>query len=135
MIPNHAGFIEAIHQRKKVSAKFYSTADSGVLERVCAPLDYGPGSESTDGLHRYWLWDYAEGANPRILGLLPQQIVDLHFLGEVFDPAQLEAVPWPWTLPREWNRQPAQTTVPGQEATPAAAALASPPGAAPASHA
>jgi Hsp20/alpha crystallin family len=58
MIPNHTRFIEAIHAKKKVCVRFYSQADSGVLDRVCAPMDYGPGGEFKDGLNRYWLWDY-----------------------------------------------------------------------------
>jgi hypothetical protein len=52
MIPNHPRFIEAISEKKKVSVRFYSQADSGVLDRVCAPLDYGPGGEIQDGLNR-----------------------------------------------------------------------------------
>ena len=88
MIPNHAQFIQAIKEKKKVWVKFYSKADNGVLEQVCAPLDYGQRSGVHDGLNRYWLWDYTSTAATHGLGLLPQQIVDLKILGEVFDPAQ-----------------------------------------------
>src|ERR1022692_2618747 len=35
MIPNHAQFIQAIKEKKKVWVKFYSKADNGVLEQVC----------------------------------------------------------------------------------------------------
>jgi hypothetical protein len=102
MIPNHTRFIEAIHQRKKVSVRYYSQADSGVLDRVCAPVDYGPGDEVPDGLNRYWLWDYASNTGTHTLGLLPQQIVDLQVLGEVFDPAAFGVRPSPWSIPRDW---------------------------------
>ena len=88
MIPNHAQFLTAIHEKKKVWIKFYSPADNGVLERSCAPMDYGLGSASQDGLNRYWLWDYAGEPGAQTLGLVPQQIVDLQMLGEVFDPSQ-----------------------------------------------
>ena len=44
MIPNHAQFLAAIKDKKKVCVQFYSKADSGVLDRVCAPMDYGPGA-------------------------------------------------------------------------------------------
>ena len=87
MIPNHARFTAAIQDKKKVCVRFYSKPDSDVLDRVCAPMDYGPGVETTDGLNRYWLWDYASTTGNHTLGLLPQQIVDLQVLGEVFDPA------------------------------------------------
>jgi hypothetical protein len=95
MIPNHARFLEAIQQKHKVRVQFYSQPDSGVLDRVCAPLDYGPGGETKDGLNRYWLWDYASNNSSHTLGLVPQQIEDLQVLGEVFDPAQITVKPSP----------------------------------------
>ena len=87
MIPKHDQFIAAMNEKKKICVRFYSKPDSGVLDRVCAPMDYGPGSACQDGLNRYWLWDYASTTGNHTLGLLPQQIVDLQVLGEVFDPA------------------------------------------------
>lgn len=86
MIPNHNQFLEALKDRKKVSVRFYSQADSGVLDRICAPMNYGPGAIH-DGLNRYWLWDYASATGVHTLGLVPKQIVDLRVLGELFDPA------------------------------------------------
>ena len=50
MIPNHTRFIEAIHEKKKVCVRFYCKADSGVLDRVCVPMDYGVREAS-------WLYD------------------------------------------------------------------------------
>lgn len=94
MIPNHAQFLTAIQEKKKVWIKFYSKADSGVLERTCAPMDYGPG-EIKDGLNRYWLWDYASDTCNHTLGLVPQQIVDLTVLGEGFDSGQFFVGPSP----------------------------------------
>ncbi len=105
MIPNHPQFIEAIAERKKVKAKYYSKADSGVIERICAPIDYGPGAGPSDGLNRYWLWDYAAPAGARTLGLSPQEIVEVRVLGEEFPPGDIEAEPWPWGIPRPWGRQ------------------------------
>ena len=103
MIPNHPRFIEAIQQRKKVAVRFYSKPDQGVLDRVCAPLDYGPGDGPPDALNRYWLWDYADTTGTPTLGLVPQQIVDVRVLGEVFDPAEFGASPWSWSIPRPWG--------------------------------
>jgi len=105
MIPNHPQFIEAIAEKKKVWVRFYSTADNGVLEHVCAPMDYGPGGDTHDGLNRYWLWDYASNAGSHTLGLAPQQIVDLQVLGEVFDPADFGVRSSPWFIPRDWGAQ------------------------------
>jgi hypothetical protein len=95
MIANHERFLEALKEKRKVRVQFYSKPDSGVLDRVCAPLDYGPGGETQDGLNRYWLWDYASDTGTHTVGLLPQQIVDLQVLGEVFDPAQFTVGPSP----------------------------------------
>jgi hypothetical protein len=78
MIPNHARFIEAINEKKKVRLRLYSVADNGVMDRVCAPMDYGSGAVNQDGLNRYWLWDYARNPGSHTLGLLP---VDLQVLG------------------------------------------------------
>jgi hypothetical protein len=89
MIPNHDRFLEAIQAHVKVTVRFYSAPDSEVLDRVCAPLDYGPGADSQDGLNRYWVWDYAGLPGAQTLGLVPQQIVELSVLGEGFDPGEL----------------------------------------------
>lgn len=89
MIPNHNQFLEALNEKRKVRVKFYSPADGGVLDRVCAPMDYGSNGETKDGLNRYWLWDYASDTGSYTLGLVPQQIVNLQVLSEKFDPAQL----------------------------------------------
>ena len=94
MIPNHSEFIGAIQEKRKVRIKFYSQADSGVLDRVCAPLEYGSRGRD-DGLNHYWLWDYAGEVNARTLGLLPPQILELHVLGEGFDPGEFSNAPAP----------------------------------------
>jgi hypothetical protein len=110
MIPGHKQFIEAIQTKHKVCVRFYSLADSGAVDRVCAPLDYGLGGEFEDGLNRYWLWDYTSDAEPRILAFAPQQILDLRVLGEAFDPAQLNLGPRHWRIPRDWGiPQPERT--------------------------
>jgi hypothetical protein len=110
MIPNHPRFLEAIHEKKKVSVRFYSKADSGVVDRICAPLDYGPGDGFEAGPNRYWLWDCAPAAGLPTLGLVPEQILDLQVLGQEFDPAQFGAPPLHWSIPREWGSTPTETS-------------------------
>ena len=53
MIPDHKQFLEAINERMKVRVRFYSIADSGVIDSVCAPMDYGSGDAPQGGLNRY----------------------------------------------------------------------------------
>jgi hypothetical protein len=103
MIPNHAQFIEAIHAKKKVCVRFYSKADSGVIDLVCAPMDYGPGPGVQDGVNRYWLWDSTSNTGSPALGLRPEQILDVRVLGELFDPAGLGAPSSTWSISRDWG--------------------------------
>ncbi len=105
MIPNHKDFIEAIREKKKVSLRLYSKADSGVIDLVCAPLDYGLGTGITDGVNRYWLWDYTRNTGSHTLSLLPEQVLDIRVLGEVFNPAEFGVIPWQWSIPRNWDTQ------------------------------
>lgn len=103
MIANHSQFIAAINERRKVRVRLYSIPDNGVVDRVCAPLDYGPGGVDHDGLNRYWLWDYAGATGSQSLGLLPQAIQDLQVLGETFDPGLIAPQPAEWSIPRNWD--------------------------------
>ncbi len=93
MMAYHARFVQAVQDKKKVWVKFYSQADGGVVEQVCAPLEYGAGTAVPDGLNRYWVWVYASQTDSHTVGLLPQEIEDLTVLGEVFDPAQFAPRP------------------------------------------
>jgi hypothetical protein len=103
MIPNHKQFIEAIKEKKKVCLRFYSIADSGVLDLVCAPLDYGPGAGNSGGVNRYWLWDYTSNTGAPTLGLLPEQVLDIRVLGQVFDPEDFNEPSPAWSIPRDWR--------------------------------
>ena len=103
MIPNHKQFIEAIQQKKKVALRFYSKADSQVIDLVCAPMDYGAAAEAPDGVNRYLLWDYTSNNGSHTLSLLPEQILDIRILGEIFDPAQIDARPPHWFVARDWG--------------------------------
>ena len=103
MIPNHKQFIEAIKEKNKVCLRFFSRADSGVIDLVCAPLDYGPGAAVQDVVNRYWLWDYTSNTGSPTLGLLPEQVLDLRVLGDAFDPAEFACPPPTWSIPRDWR--------------------------------
>jgi hypothetical protein len=93
MIPKQAQFIEGIKDKKKVRVRYYSLADGSVLDRICAPMSYGPGGEIHDGLNRYWFWDCTSDMGTHALGLGPKRIVDLQVLGELFDPTELTITP------------------------------------------
>ncbi len=103
MIPNHKQFIEAIREMKQVCLRFYSKADTGVIDLVCAPMDYGPEAGIEDGVNRYWLWDYSSNNGSHLLSLSPEQILDVRVLGKVFDPAEFGVPPPAWSTPRDWS--------------------------------
>jgi hypothetical protein len=115
MIPNHADFLAAIHDHKKVWLRFYSTPDSGLLDRVCAPMHYGPRGEIQDELNRYWLWDYGSNTGSHTLGLLPNQVVELRVLGDLFDPTQFASRPSPAPVAPTLDLPPA-TSIPSASA-------------------
>jgi hypothetical protein len=102
MIANHEDFIESIKAKKKVCVRFFSIADSQVIDLVCAPLDYGPAGEPPDGVNRYSLWDYTSNNGSHTLSLLPGQVLDLRVLGEVFDASQIVHPPH-WFIARDWG--------------------------------
>lgn len=93
MIPNHKQFIDAITEKKKVCLRFYSKADTGVVDLVCAPMSYGLGPDAGQDVNRYWFWDYSSNTGSPTLGLLPGQVLDLRILGQVFDTADFNAPP------------------------------------------
>jgi hypothetical protein len=103
MIPNHEQFIKAIGEKTKVAVRFYSLADSQVIDLVCAPMDYGPEAGNADGVNRYLLWDYSSNNGTHTLSLLPEQVLDLRALGEVFDSDQIDVRPAHWFIARNWR--------------------------------
>ena len=40
---------------------------------------------------------------PALLGLLPEQVLDIRILGEVFEPAEVSAPGPTWSIPRDWR--------------------------------
>lgn len=99
----HEDFIKAIHDRNKVKLVFYSKEDDGILERICAPMDYGPSRRFHDKSDRYHLWDYDSDQNWHTLSLLPEQIVNINVLDETFDPAEFIIWDANWFIERDWG--------------------------------
>lgn len=99
-------FIQAIRDKKKVKIRFYSKKDNAVVERTCAPMDYGPSRRTHDRFNRYHLWDYDSASGQHTLSLLVGQIVSMEVLDEFFNPE--EFVKWdlaksPWFTSRDWG--------------------------------
>lgn len=100
-------FVDAIRNKNKVRIRFYSKDDGRFLERVCAPMDYGPSRRAHNKSDRYHLWDFESDKVNHTLSLLPNQIDNMEVLEEHFDPA--EFVTWdttsrPWFVERNWGQ-------------------------------
>lgn len=81
-------FMAAIHSTKKLLVSFHSKEDGGVLQRTCAPMDYGPSRRAHDQSDRFHFWDFDSDTAPHVLSLRPEQVLRLETLVENFDPAE-----------------------------------------------
>ena len=104
MINNHREFIGAITAKKMIRVRFHAGRNQGIIDRICAPLDYGPATKSPVVPNRYWIWDTSRAdASARPLGLLQEQILSVNVLEQTFDPAAFGDVHRAWSVPRSWD--------------------------------
>jgi len=99
-------FIRAIHGKRKIILTFYSKEDGCFLSRKCAPMDYGPSRRAKQKNDRYHVWDYESDTQKHTLSVNPEQISDIQFLEENFEPAEFitwDTVSSPWFIPRDWG--------------------------------
>jgi hypothetical protein len=99
-------FIAAIHSKTKIELFFYSKEDHSLIQRTCAPMDYGPSRRAKNKDDRFHLWDYDSDEQNHVLSLLPNQILKMEFLTESFSPS--EFITWntkasPWFVTRDWG--------------------------------
>lgn len=85
-------FIDAIHKLTKITLTFLSKEDGRRITRLCAPMDYGPSRTAKNKADRFHLWDYESDSKNHVLSLLPDQVIDMQFTDEKFDPS--EFVTW-----------------------------------------
>lgn len=98
-----AEFISAIHDKRKIRLTFYSKQDKSVIERLTAPLDYGPSSKSKNKDNRFHFWDYQSDTQNHTLSLLPNQIIGMEFMNENFDSTDFMSWIPNWTIERNWG--------------------------------
>jgi len=99
-----AGFINAIHELTKVRVTFLSKEDGRNIIRFCAPIDYGPSRTAKNKDNRFHFWDYESDTRNHVLSLLPEQITNMQFTDEKFDPS--EFITWSTNsiIARDWGR-------------------------------
>lgn len=103
---DHEVFISALRARRRIRLTFIAKDDGTARTRTCAPFDFGPPRRIRDGRDRYHAWDYEGDPGPHPVMLLPEQIVRIEALDDLFDPA--EFVTWnlvqsPWIYARDWG--------------------------------
>jgi hypothetical protein len=106
MHAHHQVFLDAIGARRRLSVKFVDPKTGKEMERVVAPLDFGPLRGPGDGADRYQFWDLQRTHKPFNLALLPDAILEMVALDETFDPAQIITwafKPGAWRIPRDWG--------------------------------
>lgn len=95
-------FISAIRSKNKIRVTFYSKKDQEELTRVCAPMDYGQSRVYKDGKDRFFLWDYDSDAGAHTLSILPEQVINMQFLEECFEPSGFVTWKPNWIVSRDW---------------------------------
>jgi len=96
-------FIASVHAKTKIRLTFFSKEDNTNLIRLCAPMDYGPFRAAKSPADRYHLWDYESDKKNHNLSLLPENIVEMEFLIDFFDPSEFITWPCKWHVVREWG--------------------------------
>lgn len=99
-------FIRAIRDKKKVILCFHSKEDGKVIERTCAPMDFGPSRRAKLKNDRFHLWDYDSDKGSHTISLTQEQIVELTILEENFDPELFvtwDTIKSPWFIGRDWG--------------------------------
>ena len=101
-------FLQAIHDKQKLKITFYSKEDGRDIERICAPMDFGPSRKIKDGIDRFHIWDYYpdQGKKPHPIPLEPRFVRNMIVLDEHFNPS--EFITWnvktsPWHYQRDWG--------------------------------
>lgn len=99
----HEIFLKAIHEKKKIEVAFFSKEDGRILERLCAPFDFGPSNKYKDKSSRYHMFDYTSDKGSHVLSILPNQLKEITITNESFDPLVLVTWSPKWHIPRNWG--------------------------------
>lgn len=105
--PQHADFIESIHNQRKIRIRYHSRESKQIVTRDCIPIDYGPDAQFADKISRYQIWDTdSDGAEgPKRLFLVHTQLIDLAKTEDTFDPSDFVTwTPVMWQVPRDWGQ-------------------------------
>ena len=99
-------FIRAIHDFNIIKITFFSKEDNSILERICAPMDYGPSRRDKLKNDKFHFWDFDSDSGSHTLSLSPNQVRSIEITSNKFDPAKF--IKWdvsksPWFITRNWG--------------------------------
>ncbi|MBD3638190.1 MAG: hypothetical protein HUJ25_12630 [Crocinitomicaceae bacterium] len=96
-------FIKAIRDRKKVRILF-SANNSGNQVRLCAPLDINrKNTDSKEEEDTYKLWDLETTEDGKEINLPEENIQEMEFLKDEFDPTEFSNWDEAWNIERDWS--------------------------------
>ena len=88
---DHAVFVQAIKDKRKVKLVFLTDAAGTKAEKLCGPMLYSPpiaGDETGDESDCYYLWDSESGSGKQFLGFPSNKIVSMELTEQAFDPEE-----------------------------------------------
>jgi hypothetical protein len=102
-------FIQSIHAMKKNKISFFSNEDGRIIERTCAPMDFGPSKRFKDGIDRFHVWDYFPdgGKAPHPIPIKQNDLKTVTALAATFNPSDFikwKFVPNSWHVARNWGQ-------------------------------
>ncbi len=88
---DHAVFVQAIQDKRKVKLVFLSDAGGNKAEKLYGPMLYSPsfaGDETGEETDCYYFWDFESGSDKHVLGFPSNKIVSMELTEQAFDPAE-----------------------------------------------
>lgn len=95
-------FLKAINERKMVEV-VVDSIEKGIIKRKCIPYDYGPSRIYKDNRERYHFYDLNSPEGKHNLSILPEQLLKIELLNEVFEPSQYVTWRPRWFIQRDWG--------------------------------
>ena len=99
----HNLFLEAIRNKNKVKV-VVDSKEKGRIERHCIPFDYGPSKRYSDQRERYHFYTLDSPEGPHNLSILPEQLIEIEILNEIFEPGDYVNFEPSWFIPRDWGK-------------------------------
>ncbi|WP_312561094.1 hypothetical protein [Anaerospora sp.] len=95
-------FVSCINNQCHAEVTFNSK-EKGLIVRNCIPFDYGPSRKYRDGLDRFHFYDLDSPDGKHNLSILPEQLVNIRTLEQIFNPGDYVTWKPSWFVKRDWG--------------------------------